>query len=104
MRSEAIPIWQAVLHHMPTRDEGDNGMSLGIRTGEITAVLLVDGWHDVLDGTFGIDTYEYVDGDYIVHSGREPGFGFVATGDEIVYGPLTAILAVSTKQAKEQTQ
>ncbi|MGV8967202.1 MAG: hypothetical protein ACOH2F_13075 [Cellulomonas sp.] len=95
-------------------------MSLHINPDEVAGVLLADHWHQVLPGTFDLDSYEYVteDGD-ILHGGGNSGvcstgFSFVevhrATGDDEsyegpsfhsrIYGPLTAIIAVREKWSK----
>jgi hypothetical protein len=96
LQCEAVAQWPALMRILPTRNGSDRTMSLAIRTGEVTAVLLADGCHDVIGGTLGLDAYEYVDRDHVAHGGGQ-GFGFIAADDEILYGPLTAILAVATK-------
>jgi hypothetical protein len=97
-------------------------MSLNIDIDKVTAVLLADGWHDVAwdnESTFELDAYEYVDGDHLaqlhargsdpgsaIHlaGGAEESVGVAATGfrfwtgsGEIMAGPITAILAVRTR-------
>jgi hypothetical protein len=37
-------------------------MSLAIDIDQVTGVLLADGWHDVVDVSFEIDSYEYLRG------------------------------------------
>lgn len=86
-------------------------MSLEINPDNVTAVLLVDGWHGVTHRSFGIDSYEYVvphpDPDsnplVLLGGGREPlvpahGFTFTepdGTPEGTKYsGPLTSIIAV----------
>lgn len=98
-------------------------MSINIDIDKVTSVLLADGWHDVAwddESTFELDAYEYVDGDHMkqLHAkGSDPGsairlaggaeeaVGVPATGfvfrtgsGEIMAGPITAILAVRTRE------
>jgi hypothetical protein len=75
-------------------------MSLRIEIGGVKSVLLPDGWHGVRDGTFGLDSYEFVHGTDMIHGSGESGLcptGFCfeeeSTG-QWLYGPLSAILAV----------
>ena len=77
-------------------------MSLAIDIGRVTAVLLVDGWHEIRDGTFNLDTYEFQQGDASVHAEGDSGisgtgFSFKSGADEFMAGPLSAILAVRYK-------
>jgi hypothetical protein len=87
-------------------------MSLAIEMSDVTAVLLADGWHEVAEDSFYIDSYEYVDS-YPAHldrdplvvlgGGREPlipatGFTFRDTDGALIYGPMTSIIAVKAKQ------
>ena len=74
-------------------------MSLGISVDRVQSVLLADGWHDVAGASFNLDTYEYFQGDQRVPkdeqgSVRSTGFGFRELSGNLLYGPLTAILAV----------
>lgn len=74
-------------------------MSLAINTNDVAAVLLADGWHVVLDHSFDLDAYEFVWEDQVVHPGGNSdvcatGFTFQTVGRRM-FGPLTAILAVS---------
>ena len=69
-----------------------------IRVGDVVAVLLADGWHDVVKGSFGIGPFAYtVDADDIP-VGEGSGFWFAprfAPGGNIaVSGRLSAVLAV----------
>lgn len=79
-------------------------MSLALSPEEITAVLLSDGWYRVNLGTFSIDSYEYVEGDLILHGGGESGItstGFVFEDldrNAYICGPLTAIQAVEVRK------
>lgn len=80
-------------------------MSLAIQIDDVTEVLLVDGWHEVADTSFDIDSYEFLHDDRPVHSGgnygicaagfffKEGGSG-VFTAGTFVTGPLSAVLAV----------
>lgn len=74
-------------------------MSLAIDIGRVTAVLLVDGWHEIRGGTFNLDAYEFQQEDASVHGAGDSrvcatGFSFKSGADEFMAGPLTAILAV----------
>lgn len=99
-------------------------MSIAIDIDKVTAVLLADGWHDVAwrddESTFEIDAYEYIAGDHFrsltsrggdgssavrLAGGAEEAVGVPATGfmfatgaGEVVGGPITAILAVKTRE------
>ena len=96
-------------------------MSLAIDVDTVVAVLLADGWHEVFDNTFSLDSYEFLwsgregasiqeardDFDEydaeIVHGGGESGIcatGFaMRTVEGWIYGPLTSILAVRTSRS-----
>ncbi len=85
-------------------------MSLAIDVDSVSAVLLGDGWHTVADGSFLLDSYEFVWQETLVHGGGDGGScatgfcfledfddnaGEACRGDKArVSGPLTAILAV----------
>ncbi len=80
-------------------------MSLAIETAEVTAVLLGDGWHEVADSSFDLDSYEYIHGTdsrgdtVLAHGGGQSGvcatgYVFKEPDGTFTYGPLTAILAV----------
>jgi hypothetical protein len=81
-------------------------MSLAIDTDKVIEVLLADRWHAVLDDTFVIDSYEFVEaGKTVLGGGQDPlvssmGFTFdeADRGGHAMSGPLTSILAVKTKQ------
>lgn len=80
-------------------------MSIAIQVDNVTAVLLADGWHDVADDTFDLDSYEYLHGDHLLHGGGNSGvcatgFTFRETGGQLLSGPLTAVLAVRHKEAQ----
>lgn len=86
----------------------DPRMSLLIDVDNVTAVLLVDGWHDVADHSFTLDSYEFVwanqherdKGDFTtLHGGGQSdicatGFMFSDGGGSQIAGPLTSVLAV----------
>jgi hypothetical protein len=101
-------------------------MSLAIDPGMVKAVLLADGWHEVDDLDFELDSYEFVEphpdpnrNGLVLHGGGNSGV--CATGfrfQEVVYdpgedgevrylckiaGPLTAILAVRTYEERGQS-
>lgn len=77
-------------------------MSLAIDLDSVAAVLLDDGWHEVLDESFAIDAYEYT----WAHGGGAAGicaagFSFLTrehdlgvSGRILIAGPLTAVRAV----------
>ena len=85
-------------------------MSLAIDVDKVKGVLLSDGWYEVKDRSFVLDSYEYLwwpegaDGAKIeepdvVHGGGQSGVcatGFTFKGNEgdWISGPLTAIEAV----------
>ena len=89
-------------------------MSLAIDPSQVTDVLLADGWHEVTDLSFDLDSYEYVERTehdalgMVLHGGGQSGI--CATGfrfNELieedgeylaraVAGPLTSVLAVRT--------
>jgi hypothetical protein len=75
-------------------------MSLAIDVDIIEKVLLADGWHEVADASFQVDTYEYVHGGRAVLSAGQVE-GLTSSGAQwrepsgtIVACPITAILAV----------
>ena len=74
-------------------------MSLRIDVDKISAVLLADGWHEVVDQSFALDAYEYVHNEDTIHKGgggnvTSTGFCFKDDTGSSMCGPLTAILAV----------
>jgi hypothetical protein len=87
-------------------------MSLAIDVDTVTAVLLADGWHDVADESFELDSYEFlwsgrrgvkveeVEHDPILlhgggHSGIcAAGFSFKTADGKTMCGPLSSVLAV----------
>jgi hypothetical protein len=79
-------------------------MSLRIEIGDVTSVLLADGWHGVRDQTFGLDSYEFAHGEDLIHGSGESGIcaiGFCFEEEataQWLYGPLSAILAVRRAQ------
>jgi len=96
-------------------------MSLAIDIDNVCAVLLADGWHEVVwkegKSTFIIDAYEYIEErpepayasgfeTFLVASGGSvkglPSTGAAWTEDkqkpyDVVYCPLTSILAIGSK-------
>ena len=84
-------------------------MSLSIDIGKVFSVLLADGWHDVANDSFVLDSYEYLWREELVHGGGDSGvcatgFSFVESYEGmdigIVAGPLTAIQAVRVERVK----
>ena len=103
-------------------------MSLAIDVEKVKAVLLSDGWHEIMPKSFSIDSYEfleYPDGydhkkggwhqrdkfnetmtPFILHGGGNngvcaSGFWFrEKVSREVVFGPLTSILAVKYEKDK----
>jgi hypothetical protein len=81
-------------------------MSLNIDVDKVEAVLLVDGWHRVVKGTFELDAYEYSDqGNTVLSGGNVQGVPSTGAtwkeGDSIIACPVTAILAVKWKGPAE---
>lgn len=83
-------------------------VSLAIDVDAITEVLLQDGWHSVLNASFTLDAYEFVqntataagESSLVLHGGGEAGvcstgFSF-ESNDGHIAGPLTAIQAVKS--------
>jgi hypothetical protein len=75
-------------------------MSLRINVDKVKQVLLADGWHKVIDGSFDIDAYEFLWNDTVLVGGGTvqgvPSTGAMWTEEDGSYiaCPLTAILAV----------
>lgn len=76
-------------------------MSLAIDVAQVAAVLLPDGeWYDVEAKSFNLDAYEFQEGEQTIHKGGQGGItstGFVfkvKNRGSMMYGPLTAIVAV----------
>ena len=105
-------------------------MSLAIDVEKITRVLLADGWHEVYEKSFTIDSYEFLEypegfdhskgwhqkdkfGEtlepFYLHGGGHngicaSGFSFHSVGrGDLVSGPLTSILAVRHKSSSNNT-
>ncbi len=82
-------------------------MSLAIEVDDVTDVLL-DQWYEVFDGSFALDSYEFIWGEHsdgkvnLMHAGGASGVcatGFYfktpsENGPVAMAGPLTAIKAV----------
>ena len=77
-------------------------MSLAIDTDNVARVLLIDGWHGVVDNSFTLDAYEYIEGERLTFGGGQspliPSAGamWYGTDGRTYYCPLTSVLAVST--------
>jgi hypothetical protein len=82
-------------------------MSLAIDPAKVIRVLLADGWHKCAEGSFDLDTYEFIEQyeggkSRTIFSGGQgkqvpsTGFTFKTPSGDYLYGPITAILAVST--------
>jgi hypothetical protein len=78
-------------------------MSLAIEVSDVVGVLLHDGWHPVVDGSFEIGSYEFVERS-IVRVGTGSVEGISATGatwkeptGEWLACPFTQIMAVRYK-------
>jgi hypothetical protein len=84
-------------------------MSLAIDPAQVTAVLLVDGWHHVHGGSFDLEAYEYVapQPGLLLFNGEQAatlsatGFSFISYSEELregkpvrIAGPITSVLAV----------
>lgn len=90
-------------------------MSLAIDIDRVDAVLLPDGtWYNVAEASFFCDAYEFLDyggseerrnnGDYIwltQPKAESAGFGFRTPEGSIIYGPITAIVAVRVRDTKQ---
>jgi len=77
-------------------------MSLYIEVDKITRVLLSDGWYEVHNESFTLDSYEFGYGDEILHGGGQSrvcatGFAFLTDTKIRIAGPLTALLAVEER-------
>lgn len=92
-------------------------MSLAIDVDTIVAVLLVDGWHEVAERSFTMDSYEFIwwsehadtmrDDPMLMHGGGQggvcaTGFRFKVKAEGHIAGPLTAILAVRQDRTLER--
>jgi hypothetical protein len=84
-------------------------MSLAIDIDKVSAVCIGGEWELVADASFFLDSYEFVWNrggerrDRMVHGGGasgicSTGFGFKTKGGSWIYGPLSAIQAVTTKE------
>ena len=83
-------------------------MSLAIEVDDVVEVMMHDGWHPVVDGSFEIDSYEFLHAD-MVRVGGGSVEGISATGARWkepsgvwVACPFPQILAVKYKQKKEE--
>ena len=83
-------------------------MSLAIQCDNVKRVLLSDGWHTVYEDSFGLDSYEYLWGDKVMHGGGNSnvcatGFVFQEKNKKKLKnlaGPLTSIFAVEFNYKK----
>lgn len=75
-------------------------MSLNIEVDDVYEVLLADGWHEVADRSFDLDSYEFHWGNIALHGGGSggvcaTGFTFKEAGvGGWIAGPFTAVLAI----------
>lgn len=81
-------------------------MSIGIDVEKVIGVLLRDGWHEVVRGSFGIDAYEFLETDEpcgrprLVLNGESilgqtsTGAAWNEPGGTSIACPFTSILAV----------
>ncbi|RZK75246.1 MAG: hypothetical protein EOP28_00485 [Rhodococcus sp. (in: high G+C Gram-positive bacteria)] len=65
-----------------------NDITLQIRTKDITAVLLADGWHEVSEGSFDLAPYEFIQPTWTPTEGEE---GFIK-GEKVTVGSLTGVI------------
>lgn len=76
-------------------------MSLLINVEKVKALLLADGWHNCVEGSFTIDAYEYTgtldNPDHFISAGVH-GYTFEESGGfgGHLSGPMEAVLAVRT--------
>ncbi len=64
---------------------------LNIDVETVEAVLLADGWHDVIDASFDVDVYEFNESAGFVFTDAESG------RRRTLVGPLTSVLALRLK-------
>lgn len=88
-------------------------MSLAIDIDRVTGVLLSDGWHRTLEGTFCLDSYEFLriqqhsDKDQVLFGGGQSplisamGAAWKNVGGEWIACPLSAILAVRYRAERQ---
>jgi hypothetical protein len=80
-------------------------MSLAIEVDNVTGVLLNDGWHSVIDGSFDMDSYEFLSGEFVLVGGGQVegvsamGATWKEKGKNWVACPLLSILAIRYKVA-----
>jgi hypothetical protein len=78
-------------------------MSLAIDVNTVDMVLLLDGWHEVAESSFDLDSYEYADeGRMLLEGGMVAGVPTTgATWREpdgsIIACPITSILATKSR-------
>jgi hypothetical protein len=64
---------------------------LNIDVEAVEAVLLADGWHDVIDASFDVDFYEFNESAGFIFTDAESG------RRRTLVGPLTSVLALRLK-------
>ncbi len=70
-------------------------MSLAIDVTQVRAVMLADGWHRIVDNSFSVGAYEYLQGGATLSAdGRGAvGYRFKDEAGYVLCGPVTAIFA-----------
>ncbi|HEX9582219.1 MAG TPA: hypothetical protein VF970_14040 [Gemmatimonadales bacterium] len=72
-------------------------MSLAIDVTKVRSVLLADGWHRIVENSFAVDAYEYLQAGVTRSAGNgnaaPVGFRFKDDAGYLLSGPLSAILA-----------
>lgn len=77
-------------------------MSLAIDIDKVTAVMIGGVWHVVIEDSFAIDSFEFVQGDRLEFGGGRcelisaSGFSFKGEDSQWVSGPLNTIQAVKS--------
>jgi hypothetical protein len=81
-------------------------MSLSIDIQKVASVLLADGWHQVVLGSFELGGYDFIRQNAVVLTGATThglpatGARWKEAGDVVVACPVTAILAVRLSAPK----
>lgn len=72
-------------------------MSIAIDVAKVRSVLLADGWHRIVENSFAVGAYEYVQAGVTKSGGNGStapvGFRFKDDAGYMLTGPLSAILA-----------
>jgi hypothetical protein len=85
-------------------------MSLAIDVDTVVAVLLADGWHKVEDGSFELNSYEFLHAGRTVLSGSRvqgaptTGATWVEADGTIMSCPLTSVLAVRQRKTEAKAK